>query len=69
MKNKIIVYPRGVLMPQKIKIEEKMCIATAYLSGKYGFNEAVQVAGVSRSIFGRWVHKYKSDGPTLFQTD
>jgi hypothetical protein len=39
-------------MPQKIKIpsEEKICIVTAYLAGKYGFNEAVQIAGVSRLI-------------------
>ena len=55
-------------MPQKIKIpsEEKIRIVTSYLAGKYGFNEAAQVAGVSRSIFGRWVHQYKSDGPTVF---
>lgn len=68
MKNKIIVCLWGVLMPQKIKIpsEEKIRIVTAYLAGKYGFNEAAQVAGVSRSIFGRWVHQYKSDGPTVF---
>jgi transposase-like protein len=55
-------------MPQKIKIpsEEKIRVVTAYLAGKYGYNEAAKVAGVSRAIFGRWVHQYKSDGPTVF---
>lgn len=55
-------------MPQKIKIpiEEKIRIVTSYLAGKYGYYQAAEVAGVSGATFGRWVHQYKSDGPTVF---
>ena len=55
-------------MPQNIKIssEEKVLIVTSYLSGKYGCSEAAKIAGVSSSILQRWVHQYKSDGPTVF---
>jgi len=55
-------------MPHKGKIsaEEKLRIVEEYLSGKVGLTEAYRRAGVGRTTLGRWVSRYKTEGPTGF---
>jgi transposase-like protein len=55
-------------MPQKGKAsaEEKLRIVEAYLSGKAGYVESCEGAGVDGATLGRWISRYKTEGATGF---
>lgn len=55
-------------MPEKGKLtaEEKVRLVESYLSGKIGSCEAGRQAGVDHKTVGRWVSRYKTEGPAGF---
>lgn len=55
-------------MPHKVKAssEEKISLVEMHLSGKVGFTESCEGAGIGATTLRRWISRYKTEGPTGF---
>ena len=50
----------------KASAEEKIRIVEAYLSGKAGYTDSHEKAGVDGETLRRWVSRYRTEGPSGF---
>jgi transposase len=48
----------------KVAAEEKLRIVESYLSGRIGYTEAYEQAGVDASTLRQWTSRYKTEGAT-----
>lgn len=55
-------------MPRKGKLpaEDKVRIVKEYLSGKIGYTEAQEIAGITSKPLRRWISRFKTEGPEGF---
>ena len=51
---------------EKIKSEDKIRIAKAYVQGKVGLSEAAKQIGVHHSVIEDWVRQYETEGVQAF---
>ena len=51
---------------EKIKAEDKIRIAKAYVQGKVGLNEAAKQIGVHHTVIEDWVRLYETEGVQAF---
>ena len=55
-----------MLRREKIKSEDKIRIAKAYVQGKVGLSEAAKQIGVHHSVIEDWVRQYETEGVQAF---